>query len=456
MSRRFAVDATQMQVFINDHKLERFDMDLEFRFPRDGSPERYDISLDDDGWGTETIVPGKTIRWWIGFTPKPLEADYLRGVSILSRGKMVQRPFMFEKSQGATGQLGQEYIVGEVSADWLDTGVDIDDDLIQTNRDQLQLEDSRVQELLDWGKRRLNWALSRRLGKRQRKVIDSISDVDMSDLLSDFTATEQRVLIDIAKRASEIGDPDPEDIQEFMKEVVNGYKDRAVRDLMDRVRIEDDSFQTSFWGLVREFSLIDARRNLSIIEARLSTIHRLEWAINSGATEVPEIHEIIKEFPWLLDPRWSLLGDEVDLDTLTEVYEPKIDEETGDILDFLFVLQPKQPASLDQLLVVEIKRGYKSNGKVHNVSEPEVNKFHSYVLGVRDHYSRNTVRPTVSGLMIANGYSKKADRTRRSLERVQDIKLEFQTWQTVIKHSHPLAHELVGGIACKDRKTGWT
>ena len=438
MSRRFAVDGSEMKVFINDHQLERFDMDLEFRFPKDGAPDKYDITIETDGWGTESIERGKKIRWWIGFTPKPLQADYLRGVSILSRGKMVQRPFMFEKSQGARGQLGQEYIVGEVSADWLDTGVDIDDDLIQTNRDQLQLEDSRVQELLNWGKRRLNWALSQRLNKRQDKIIEGMEDPDISDLLQDFTATEQLVLIDIAKKAAEIGDPDPEAIHDFMKEIINGYKDRAVRELMDRVKAEDDNFQTNFWGLVREFSLIDARRNLTIIQARLSTIERLDAAINSGATEVPIVHDIIKEFPWLLDPRWSLLGDEVNLDSLTEAHEPKIDDETGDVLDFLFVLQPKQPASLDQLLVVEIKRGYKSNGKIHSVSDTEVNKFHSYVLGVRDHYSANTVRPSVSGLMIANRYSIRADRIRRSLERLQDIKLEFQTWGTVIEHSRLL------------------
>ena len=61
----------------------------------------------------------------------------------MGRGKMLQRPFMFERAQGVRGQLGQEYVVGEVIANWLDTGTDIEDDLVQTNRDQLQLEDDR-------------------------------------------------------------------------------------------------------------------------------------------------------------------------------------------------------------------------------------------------------------------------------------------------------------------------
>ena len=228
-------------------------------------------------------------------------------------------------------------------------------------------------------------------------------------------------------------------MHDFMVEVVNGYKDRAVRELIERVQVEDESFQTSFWGLVREFSLIDARKNLSIIQARLETIDRLDSAIKAGATEVPEIHDVIKQYPWLLDPRWSLLGDEVDPTTLSEPYEPIIDEETGERLDFLFILKPREPASADELLVVEIKRGYKSNGRLHRVDDREVQKFHSYALSVRAYYaSGNTKVPTVHGLMIASAYSERANRIRMSLQDVQDVRLEFQTWQSVIDNTRNL------------------
>ena len=438
MSRRFAIDQAAMRVFINGLQLERFDMELEFRFPKDGQPSGYSGKVESDGWGTEELASGKEVRWWIGFTPKPLEAEYLRGISILGRGKLLQRPFMFERAQGVRGQLGQEYVVGEVVADWLDTGVDIEDDLIQTNRDQLQLEDDRVQDLLQWGRRRLNWALSERQGIRQANAERSIEAPDITELLKEFTQTEQRHLGDIAKKAAKIGDPDPEEVHDFMVEVVNGYKDRAVRELMERVRVEDEGFQTNFWGLVREFSLIDARKNYSIIRARLETIERLDAAIKAGATEVPEIHNVIKEFPWILDPRWSLLGDEIDPATLQEPYSPAHDDETGQRLDFLFMLRPKSPAPFDEVLVVEIKRGVKSNGRTHRVSEAEVNKFHSYVLGVYADFGRNTSPPSVNGLMIASGYTATADRTRRSLEQVREVRLEFQTWDTVIENTRRL------------------
>ena len=69
----------------------------------------------------------------------------------------------------------------------------------------------------------------------------------------------------------------------------------------------------------------------------------------------------------------------------------------------------------------------------------EVNKFHSYVLAVREHYhSGNTTIPSVSGLMLANKYSARADRTRRSIEQIPDIKLEFRTWDSVVENTRRL------------------
>lgn len=65
------------------------------------------------------------------------------------------------------------------------------------------------------------------------------------------------------------------------------------------------------WKLVHQFGLIDARRLYSIIRARLETISRLKEALESGAKEVPDIHNVIARDTWLLDPRWDLLDHEV-------------------------------------------------------------------------------------------------------------------------------------------------
>jgi hypothetical protein len=438
MSRRFALDDAEMQIHINEgDRLQRFSIACEYKFPRDGLPTVEGITTTaDDGWALETLLDAdgtpRTVRWWIGFTEKPLGEDTQQGISVTANGKMAQRPFKFERSQGTEGQLGQEYLVGEVEADWIDQGVDIEDDLIQSNRDQLQLEDKRLEFFLAWGRKRLAWALRERSRLKREKALNEFEASEkVKDLIKPFTKTEQRRLLKVAKTVSDIPEISEEDITRTIETVVNAQSDKAVRELIDNIEAQEDPLQDQMWQLVYEFGLIDARRVLSVIEARISTIRKLKEAIGQGAREVPNIHDIVQNDPWLLDPRWNIVADELDISTLGIDYKPGLDE-TGLRLDFMFALVPHAPAPMDEVIVVEIKRGTNTDLSERRATADEVNKFHLYVLAVRDYYQKSSEHPAVRGLMIAQGYTSQADLLRRSLEESRDVRLSFRTWDRLI------------------------
>jgi hypothetical protein len=404
-------------------------MNCEFRFPQDGAPEG--VLVGADGWAEEE-VDGRQVRWWFGFTEKPLTEDQQQGISVLANGKMAQRPFKFERAQGTEGQLGQEYLVGEVQADWLDEGTDIDDDLIQSNRDQLQLEDGRLVPFIEWGRRRLAWALRERGNLRRAKALAGFeASPEVDELLKPFTPRERTRYLGVAKALSKVNEIDDKGIVETMKTVIDAQSDRVVRELMERIEEEDDPFQEKMWALVSDVGLVDARRTQSLIAARLSTIRSLKRAVHNGAREVPDIHKIVLKDPWLLDPRWSLLDDEMDLTKMGIAHQPEEDEQ-GARLDFLFALAPKSPAPLDEVVVVEIKRGTGNEGKPRKATDLEVNKFHSYVLAVTNHYAKSSEQPAVRGLMIAQDYTVGADQLRKSLETIQNVRLAFRTWDRVV------------------------
>lgn len=435
MSRRFAVDADEMVVKINGDALGRFSYPVQFRFPSDAIPDGLTA---DNGWIVDT-VDGKPVKWWMGFSEKPLDEEGVQGISVLARGKMAQRPFKFERVQGTTGQLGQEYLVGEVEADWLDIGDDIEDDLIQSNRDQLQLEDQRLEKLLDWGQKRLRWALNKRNELRREKSIkDYEASEEIKKLLEGFTPNERKRFLAIAHTASGLPEIDDSDVVQLMREVVNAREDQVVRELMDRIETEDDAFQGRMWGLVAEFGLIDARRTYSIIEARLRTIEQLERALAEGAKEVPDIHDIIIKNSWLLDPRWDSLGHEVDIDKLGIRYEGTKDDDTGRYIDFLFALAPQPPAKVDQIVVVELKRGTHPDGRIRKASLDEVNKFHFYVQSAVKEQAKDSDPPRVRGLMVANDYSEDARMIRATLEDSQNPVMEFKRWNTVLEETQRL------------------
>ena len=433
MSRRFALDGSQMRIHVNDgDELRRFDIQCEFKFPRDGIPPAEGIRITTDDWAKETLIDGegkpRPVRWWIGFTEKPLDEDTQQGISVAANGKMAQRPFKFERSRGTEGQLGQEYLVGEVEADWIDEGVDIEDDLIQSNRDQLQLEDQRLEFFIDWGRRRLNWALRERAKLKRDKALNQFQASErVKSLIKPFTKTEQKRFLKVAQTVSKIPEISEEAIADTVETVVNAQSDKAVRELIDNIEEHEDAFQDQMWQLVYEFGLIDARRILSVIEARLATIRKVKEAVHQGAREVPNIHNIISQDPWLLDPRWNIVADELDIGTFGIEYTPEPNE-SGLRLDFLFALVPHQPAPMDEVIVVEIKRGTNADLSERKVTPDEVTKFHLYVLKVREHYQKSTEYPAVRGVMIAQGYTGQADSLRKSLEQNPDVRLAFRTW----------------------------
>lgn len=350
MARRFAVDSADMRVAINSRTLERFDIPLRFRMPPSSSvtngTEAPAGAVVEGDWYVDLVDPADPateIRWWMGFTPKPLDDETQPGVAVFADGKMLQRPFLFERSRGTEGQLGEKYVVGEVRAPWLDRGFGIEDDLALANRDQLQLEDARLQPLLAWGQRRLAWALAERNDLIKAEVANVLQvDPEMERLLFPYTKRERTAFGRIQAIVEKLPEITNSSAKELMVQVVNGAQDTAVRELMDRIDDEDDLFQVKFWDLVREFGLIDARRNLSLIDARLHTIEKLRAEVQRGATEVPILHGIVKENPWLLDPRWYLVDDEVDQSTIPELRRLREQDETDpDLrLDFLFVLGP--------------------------------------------------------------------------------------------------------------------
>ena len=455
LARRFGVLSPDMNIFLNGSKVERFDIPLDIRFPRDGVPEpgrglpprdsttgeRTAPLVADDGWIVE-ILPEGQVRWWIGFTATPIDAAELRGIAVLAHRKMVQRPFMFGRSLGTAGQLGQEYLVGEVIADWIDDNIQPEEDLVETNRSQLQLEDERLQGFLDWGRRRLRWALALRSDLRRDKIIETVLlDPVVEDRLEHFTSREQTAFKTIGRRLSKMPEASSEDVTDLMMQIMDSYDDKSVREMIDRISEEDETTQERMWGLIAEFGLIDARRTVTKVQARMQVIEKLEHLVESGGLEVPDIHNHIRDNFWLLDPRWDLYGDEVQLTKMLQEKYGYVPRGQGNRADYLFAVGPSKPTPSDEVIVVEIKRARMADGSPRRVNSSELIKFAGYVSDATSYYSQGNSPdgvPTVRGLMVATGYVGEAELQRRELQGVPGGRYQFKSWESVLQDTKRL------------------
>lgn len=302
MSRRFAIAANDMKVMINGEPLARYDHDVEIRFPRDGTPPGADVEIAEDGWASQTIayhgeqVP---VRWWIGFTKTPIPEEDMRGISVLARGKQAQRPFTFGSSLGTEGQLGQEYLVGEVQADWLDSGVLAEEDLIQSNRDQLQLDNEELKPFLEWGRGLLRWALAERNRlRRDRRVGPGSFGPGVEELLDSTPAPTSRRLRTLAGRLSEM--TDERGLETALSAIIESRDPSIARDNAAELSLDGDPDDGRTWELLRESE--ESARDLldGQIGTRIAALERFVIALTEPP--VKELHNHIPDAPWIVAP----------------------------------------------------------------------------------------------------------------------------------------------------------
>jgi Histidine kinase-, DNA gyrase B-, and HSP90-like ATPase len=325
MSRRFSLDASQMRVFVNGIALKRFDMKFQYRFPNDALPPGAKIGK--DGLATEFIDDGngrrQEVRWWIGFTDMPVKDELLQGISVLVRGKQAQRPFKFERTGGMQNQLGYEYLVGEVHADWIDNSIDDDDDLIASNRDTLQLEDPRLQPFVKWGRERLRWAVRER-GRMQEKrhVVDWSRDMpQLRPVLQRVSGREQQAIGRVAQRLGRVDGLQDSDIADVMQRVLDVREYRTAASIAKEIRTLGDVATAQTWQLVADAAALERRTATSIVDARLALLELLAEML--GEDDAPaDLSRALAANPWVVDLRF----DRADTQLLDN------DEKTGEAL----------------------------------------------------------------------------------------------------------------------------
>ena len=147
----------------------------------------------------------------------------------------------------------------------------------------------------------------------------------------------------------------------------------------DLVKADIDDVSTIF-KLFREWQIVESKEMSRVAEGRITTIQKLQDLIQTNALEVPTLHNFLKEFPWVIDPRWTLVDDEVKYSDILRRQFPESDDlpESDRRIDFLCVRESTN------LVVVEIKRpGLRA-------SQKELEQIEEYVSFMRYQAEKST------------------------------------------------------------------
>jgi hypothetical protein len=312
MSRRFSVLSNQFRVMINGEEIAEIPLDLQFVAP----------GLD-GGWEE---VPGVGAVWWrIGFTKRPIQVEDARGVAVEVRGKTQQVPFFFDLTGGTHGQVGVQYMTGTVRADQLDADVDY----IATDRQGILWAEPMPSALLAWGQakvRRLlaDWVKLRR-DANEEEILRNIRSLDVTAeaRISRLQPAEQReatTLIQALADMPSITD-EPNRAQQVIDLVLRAFEDSSFLSLLQMLDTASPEARAQLEELIRELDVLEVVRLAQQVRARIGVIRKFKQMIDDDVREKPDMQDFLFQHPWLIDPEWSIVEHETQLETiLTEKF----------------------------------------------------------------------------------------------------------------------------------------
>ena len=366
-------------MIINGSPISPEERDLQSLLDKDSDGNRYIWEYDyvklrdDEDWA---------VSGWIGAlsrtTPNVDGID--RGITLMARGKLVQEPFVFDAVVGQ--QYALSYIIGELNVEF----VDEKEDTIGTTRNVLVWDTEANEALKDWGQKEVNriareWASKRSDDKRK--------ELEQNEHYIEFRrrANEtgnRRAMAVIDRLARQIIEKNPvsefEELEPTIQMALDFLEFDAFWEIASDLAEANLDNVDKIFELFREWQVVEAKEMAKVTEGRITTIEKLQNLIEQDALEVPTLHNFLKEFPWVIDPHWTLVDDEVRYsDILRKRYpEPTEKPEKDRRIDFLCVREG------GHLSVVEIKRPGTT------VSMNEFAQIEEYVTFMEHHVGQTT------------------------------------------------------------------
>ncbi|MUV87809.1 hypothetical protein GJ631_14925 [Natronomonas sp. CBA1123] len=301
LSRRFSVLSDDFQVFVNGEEIKGTQRNLKERcqFKR----EYNNVAIGSDG--------KYTIDGWIGTLKNPVPDNIEGGVAVMARGKTVQTPITFGVAEGGTrGQMALQYLVGEVHADFLDE----EEDLIATHRTEVLWEKEPAKHLREFIVAEIEEICSEWPEKRRDEQMEEIREEEPYERYINPLDEKERELADkfLGKLAKQ-GDYDDDTIGEMASYVSSGVQQKSFRDLLKKIEQSDISNTERLVELFDQYEVLDAMNSLRIVRGRYYAIQKFETLVEHGDADIDDLHGFVGDNPWLIDPRWDYLDEELDV-----------------------------------------------------------------------------------------------------------------------------------------------
>ena len=374
LSKKFLIfDEMMVDLFLNDETLVSVTNELKYsklkpqfnwKFPNENYDKNYEY------WNK--------IKGSIVTLTTPVKDTEMRGVYLTSRGKIVNIASFYGLRDNDNFHL---YVTGYLEVDFID---DFEDDVISTDRHSLNWEHDKTKELQKYlqtviktiGK---EWRIKRQELKKIELKEERNLDVDKWQ--DDLPTYEKELSDKIIDPILENAHIDLDESTEMISNIIDKFENKTFKDYASKIAdISRPEDVPKLLKLMGEWKAIEAKQFKDLAYSRIEVIKQFEEFLNKNTREVPTLHNFLKKFSWLLDPRILEFRDEVTYSNLLKESFPdnKLDEKNRRI-DFLC-----SNALGEILYVIEIKRS------TYKVDEKALEQAYDYGSFLKNKYSSHT------------------------------------------------------------------
>ncbi|OYT43784.1 hypothetical protein B6U84_05560 [Candidatus Bathyarchaeota archaeon ex4484_40] len=371
-------------------------------------------------WEVNEVIDqelGLRVYGWIGTMKKTVPPEIERGIVIMARGKLVQTPTTFDVGgRGITGQHALAYLVGEIHADFLDE----EEDLIATGRRSVIWEKEPAATLRRWVNEKIREICRCWAEKRRERKMKAIRELPIyKERIETLPRREKKIIDGFLAKMAEREDIEEEAIIKLADFLASSVEYDTFLDLMraiDEAGVTKPEILIEFF---KEWEILDAIEMIRIVEGRLKAINKFQELVRIKAKEVPTLHKFLVDNPWILDPTWDYLDDEVDYRNMLLEKFPEAEDvpEENRRIDFLCL------GYGNVLNVIELKRPGSTIGRKELRQLEDYVDFISPLLGTDPQRSYQTVVGYIIGGRISR------DVGRRMIERLRRDGIYVRTYE---------------------------
>ena len=334
-------------------------------------------------------------RWlpvsgWVAFANKPYKDEVMAGVRLYSRGKIVAQTRDFDIPTGFTGENKlRSYLTGAITVEWLDD----DEDLIQTDRQDIIWNSEQGDALRDWGqkllrelarkaersKREHTWSLFLEQS-RFRERLKAAHPQNRDKPLRDAVWKAAKVLVEDADRDSL---EDPDYIRQIIRLAYAIGPHHALLTLLDEISSTTHGAPDAILDLFDRARLVEIYSLGQVAHERVEAIEQLKGLVSNPLTIERELQKLIETAPWLLYPDWTPLSYNQPLDSVRISLESWFQANCGKEIVTSAIDRPnKQPDFVmlnheGRLEIIEIKRPQ------HALTDEEFERAFGYLVSVK-------------------------------------------------------------------------